>query len=1170
MPAWKPSRSSTSSTLSFECSQPDCTFACALAAAGTTIFTDSNCTSPFTYPTVDGPYAFTVTATNADGLAGEPATWEWTVDTEVPVLENLTGPSSPTTSTQAQFSYSCSKENCSFSCQVSEATQGLLFGPISCIGSFSYPVSTDGTYTFTVVATDQAQNESQPSTWTWTVDREAPEIIDLQGPEGLISETNPLFAFGCSKTDCTLLCSLSGQGQGDLFTDEDCSTGSRQYSALADDEYTFSVRAIDAAGNQGFAMTRSFQVNTPPAIENLAGPSGLTNDNSPTFSFDCSKSACTFECLLEGPENHGPEACDSGSITYTDLPDGTYTFTVRAIDSLDVTGPSETISFTIDIVFLELLFLETPEEVITDDWAPFDFECTNKDNCTFTCRLDEAFAPGTPYVCSPPLVVGALEVGEYTFTVDATDGAGNEANLSYSFAVVNLGWEQVSTGTAHTCGVATDRSLWCWGNGGDHRLGLGFTNKQILPRQVSSEKNWRSVDAGFAHSCAIRIDGTLWCWGNGGGGRLGNDSTTTETLPSQVGSHDDWLQVVAADFYTCGIRAENNTLYCWGNNASGRLGIGDEVTIGPYYTPQEVSTGWAYVSASMAHSCGIKLDGRLYCWGWGNRGRLGVGNTLDRFAPTEVIITDLPSLLQPDLPWISVSAGHAHTCAVRSDNSLWCWGFGSEGRLGTGATTDRTTPALIGIDFEWESVQAGGIHTCAQRLDGTLRCWGLNRKGQLGVESPNELLPHQVNTRTDWTSFSLGGSHSCAIDEDTVLHCWGSNQDGRLGIHLDDGPQNFPTPITFDKEVAQIDAGQHNGCLITTAGELYCWGHNRYGHLGIGVRNDRALPTRVGTFSDWSYVATAIGSDAPPSTATGHTCALRDDGSLYCWGYGFRGRLGLGDINDRTTPTQVSPGTTWSHVAVGSDHSCAIDSDGILFCWGFNLRGQIGHDDTSNSVNEPEQVGANLWPDATWSDATAGGDHSCGIKTDGTLWCWGNGSQLGINETGSFYTPQQVGTDNDWDRVVAGNSHTCALKTNRTLWCWGSTTSGRLGHSGNGTIPAQVGTDQDWAVVAPGFDHTCALKTNGGVFCWGRGTEGRLGTGNLDATNSTPQQTLFSDWTHITAGGRHTLGVRSSQIGAFSWGDNFRTSITNVVAGQLGTDTAFKRVPTRLDNETTP
>ena len=1147
------------STLTFECSKLDCTFSCTLATGGSTFLTDPNCESPFTYPTIDGDYTFTVTATDADGLTGEPAQWEWTVDTVAPVIENLTGPSSPTTSTQAQFTYSCSKDDCVFSCQVSEASQGLLFGPISCPNFFSYPAVNDGTYTFTVIATDEAQNESQPQTWTWTVDREEPEVTNLQGPEGITDETDALFEFGCSKANCTILCSLTGQTQGPLFMEDECSGGTQLYSELSEDVYTFSARAIDGGGNEGPAITREWTINPLPLIENLTGPEGLSNDSGPMFSFECSKSSCTFECLLEGEDTIGPEACNSGVQAYSDLADGDYLFTVRARDGLDVFGPSVSYSFSIDTVAPELSFLETPEDVIVEDWAIFDFECTNKDSCTFECRLNEAFSAGTWEPCTPPLALSDLERGEYEFLIRATDGAGNEASLSYSFDVIPLGWEQVSIGTAHTCAVGTDRSLWCWGNGGDHRLGLGSTINQIGPRLVSDERDWSSVNAGNAHSCAIKTDGTLWCWGLGTNGRLGNGSTATEFTPNQVGSESDWLQVVAAGSHSCGIRAENNTLYCWGNNASGRLGNDDANASNAYYTPDEIGTDWAYLTASMDHTCGLKLDGALYCWGWGNSNRLGMGDTNNRLVPTEVVLTNLNPMLDPDLPWLSVSAGFTHSCAVRADHSLWCWGNGDDGRLGMDSTVPRSRPFMVGVELEWEAVEVGDRHSCAQRLDGTLWCWGFNRTGQLGVESDNQLIPHQVDSRTDWTSFSLGASHSCAIDAENLLYCWGTNQEGRLGLELNDGNKSFPGAMAFSKEVSQIDAGENEGCLVTTEGELYCWGNNRYGQLGVGDRNDRAAPTRVGSISDWVYVVSNLGGDGGAvSTSSGHTCAIRADGRLYCWGLDRSGRLGLGNTSLRTEPAQVSIGSTWSHVTLGWQHTCGIQNDLSLWCWGSSSQGQLGQGTTGVSISSPARVGT-----AGWIDVTAGRSHSCGIQEDRTLWCWGNTS-LGLNTSSTFSTPQKVGTDEDWDRVHAGHNHTCALKTDQTLWCWGNNSSGKLGHSLGGGVPNQVGSDSDWTMVAVGTNHTCGLRSGGRAYCWGSGSHGRLGLGDT-ADRNTPQQLFGTDWTFITAGGEQTQGLRSSHQGALSWGRNYRDQVSPYVVGKLGDDTGFKRIPTQLE-----
>jgi hypothetical protein len=207
------------------------------------------------------------------------------------------------------------------------------------------------------------------------------------------------------------------------------------------------------------------------------------------------------------------------------------------------------------------------------------------------------------------------------------------------------------------------------------------------------------------------------------------------------------------------------------------------------------------------------------------------------------------------------------------------------------------------------------------------------------------------------------------------------------------------------------------------------------------------------------------GTWATVSTGDSSTCAIRTDGTLWCWGGNGDGGLGVGDTNDRLTPTQVGSATTWASVstAKGDDYTCATRTDGTLWCWGDNVSGQLGTGDTKNRL-APVQVGtAATWASVsvTNGDGATGDQYTCATRTDGTLWCWGgNGAgQLGTGDTSSQLIPTQVGTATTWASVSAGWANACATRTDGTLWCWGDNTFGQLG-TGDTTarlIPTEVG-----------------------------------------------------------------------------------------------------------------
>jgi alpha-tubulin suppressor-like RCC1 family protein len=357
-------------------------------------------------------------------------------------------------------------------------------------------------------------------------------------------------------------------------------------------------------------------------------------------------------------------------------------------------------------------------------------------------------------------------------------------------ATSSTAWTQIAAGAVHTCGVSTGHTLWCWGGNGNGELGIGSTAlSEDLPQPVTTPAatGWDTVTAGGkgagGWTCAIRTGHTLWCWGEGGVLGIGNDFD--QNLPQQVTtpSATGWATVSAGAFHTCATRTDG-TLWCWGDNGAGRLGIGNTVA---QELPQQVTTpaatGWATVTAGGAHTCATRTDTTLWCWGSNLTGQLGIGSSTvtSEHLPQQVTTPSATG-------WAAVTAGDSHTCATQTDQTLWCWGYNNSGQVGIGSTAPNanlpqqvTTPAATG----WATISAGGFHSCATRTDGTLWCWGANYDGQLGIgSSASKHLPQQVakSATTPWATVSAGGLHSCATRTNRTLWCWGYNNSGELGI----------------------------------------------------------------------------------------------------------------------------------------------------------------------------------------------------------------------------------------------------------------------------------------------------------------------------------------------------------------------------------------------------
>jgi len=496
---------------------------------------------------------------------------------------------------------------------------------------------------------------------------------------------------------------------------------------------------------------------------------------------------------------------------------------------------------------------------------------------------------------------------------------------------------------------------------------------------------------------------------------------------------------------------------------------------------------------------------------------------------------------------VQLSAGINHNCIRKTDQTIWCWGLNNYGQLGDGTTAvHKITPVQAGSDADWALVSAGGSHSCALKNDGTLWCWGADVNGQLGDgATANKNTPNQVGADTNWVSVSAGWYHTCATKIDGTLWCWGYNFFGQLGLGTSgqDTDRNVPTKVGGYPSWVSSLAGWYHSCAIKTDGTLWCWGRNDYGKLGNGSYLKTDNPVQAGTDADWEKV----------DAGNWHNCAIKIDGTLWCWGGNSSCQLGTGNTDGHTTPFQIGTDQDWDKITAGGFHSCGIKTNGTLWCWGNNDYGQLGNG-TWGREKVPIQVGS-----ASWNSVSAGQQHTCGIQSNGSLWCAGRNSvgQLGIGDIGDRPNFTQVGSDNNWSGISAGANHNCARKTNGTLWCWGTGYNGELGNGDN--YPAlsavQVGADTNWSGIGLGLSHGCALKTDGTLFCWGKNDYGQLGDGTNLNKNVPTQVGTGSDWAKIAGGHGHSCGIKAGGT-LWCWGIN--------ADGQLGDGTAWKEIPQQV------
>ncbi|OGA38117.1 MAG: hypothetical protein A3G26_01175, partial [Betaproteobacteria bacterium RIFCSPLOWO2_12_FULL_65_110] len=574
--------------------------------------------------------------------------------------------------------------------------------------------------------------------------------------------------------------------------------------------------------------------------------------------------------------------------------------------------------------------------------------------------------------------------------------------------------------------------------------------------------------------------------------------------------------------YTVAVKTDA-TLWAWGNNNFGQLGDGT-TTRRP--SPVQIGSGYSAVAAGSGHTLALKTDGTL--WGWGNNhsGQLGDGTN-----------AGWPSPAQIGSGYRAIAAGPYFTVALKTDGTLWTWGQNDFGQLGDGTTgclsCSRSTPTQIGSGYS--AIAAGWAHAVAIKTDGTLWTWGSNGFGQLGTGTHSE-ASSPVQVGSGYSAAAAGNGHTVAIKTDGTLWAWGRNFDGELGIATADIVSLSPAQV--GSGFSAVTAGYDHTAAVKTDGTLWAWGSDSYGQLGQGTITARPRPVLIGT----GYGAVAVGGEESAfGLSQTHVVALKTDGTLWAWGNNSAGQLGDGTFTSRSDPVRIGSG--YAAVAAGNRFSLAIKTDGTLWAWGSNFYGELGISAAPDLRNSPVQVGSG------YSAVVAGGDYAgytVALKTDGTLWAWGENywGQLGDGTTTRRPTPVQIGSG--YSAAAAGNGHTLALKTDGTLWAWGWNGSGQLG---DGTTtqhltPVQIGSG--YSAVAARHDQTFAVKTDGTLWAWGANEYGQLGDGTtscLFCSNSTPKQ-IGAGYRAVAAGTRYTIALKTDGT-LQSWGAN--------TYGQLGT-----------------
>ena len=749
------------------------------------------------------------------------------------------------------------------------------------------------------------------------------------------------------------------------------------------------------------------------------------------------------------------------------------------------------------------------------------------------------------------------------------------SNVSEPFPY-NNSWKQIETNYYYTTlAIDNNSNLWGWGANGYGILQNEDMNiLQQYPVLIDSGENWSSISMGENHCMAIKSNGTLWGIGS--------------NTKAQLGIHENELQKTPLDINVSGIAdivSDNNgltffiiktngTLWGWGTNNDGRLGLGDTTQ---RTSPVQVGTdtNWASVSCSgNGHTLAIKTNGTLWAWGSNNNGQLGLGDTTQRTSPVQV---------GTDTNWASVSCGFEHTLAIKTNGTLWAWGNNNYRQLGLGNTTQRTSPVQVGTDTNWEFVFSHLYTNLAIKTNGTLWTWGSGTRGRGGIEYSSS--PVQIGQDTDWVSGQINYTNLLLLKSDGTLWACGNNAYGLLGNNTN-VPEGEPIQIGNDTDWNGFSLSLKSIYAIKN-NNLYFWGNNT-DKIDTNLKIHTTW-TQIGTDTDWESVF----------SSHEYTFGIKTDGTLWGWGNNYHdttdtayryeflnSNLGIEDYDNKHLPiTKVNNDTNWKSIGLGGNFNIGLKDNGSLFSLGTLNNGTL-----QTSLTEIEDTNSTDFysnPDSDnkiWKQIESVVPGSflslrtvLAIKTDGTLWAWGhNQGMYGNGTVESKDYPVQIGTDT-WKCISAyydgngGGGFVFGIKEDGTAWVWGTRFFTYFYGIYPDIEPIQYTSDTDWEYVCVGGENfnisAIFIKTDGTMWGYGSNVYGQLGSSNVNIGLSFPQLTTATNWeSAIIAKGQLGIYTIAKRTDGTLWSTGFDFGGTTGL-GKTGFSqtNAFTKIGTATD-----
>ena len=433
----------------------------------------------------------------------------------------------------------------------------------------------------------------------------------------------------------------------------------------------------------------------------------------------------------------------------------------------------------------------------------------------------------------------AFSGATYSDATCATVGSASDVALAPSDFIVDV--KVIAAGANHSLGLKNDGTVWAWGYNSNGQLGDNTVTQRNIPVQVKDAAGTgflsgiTAIAAGNNYSLALKADGTVWAWGYNGYGQLGDNTVTQRNIPVQVKDAAgtgflSGITAIAAGYGHSLALKTGGTLWAWGYNGYGQLG---DNTVTQRNIPVQVAAGSTFstISAGSYHSLAIKTNGTLWAWGYDSNGQLGTavsvytvnGCTDDFDVPYDCYLypdSHVPIQVAAGSTFSTISAGSYHSLAIKTNGTLWAWGFNGFGQLGDNTVTERGLPVQAAIGSTFSTINAGNFHSFGLKADGTLWAWGYNINGQLGDNTVTQRnLPVQVKDAAGTgllsgvAAVAAGTNYSFAVKADGTLWAWGNNANGQLGDNTII-QRNIPVQAKSGGGTGFVPSGSLSGIVV--------------------------------------------------------------------------------------------------------------------------------------------------------------------------------------------------------------------------------------------------------------------------------------------------------------------------------------------------------------------